>query len=168
MSEPLARMSDEVNARSPMKQAGEPLLRGGVPSEDSRTTPAGPSATAHVIEMTELAHPRIAEPDPTNGVHKPVSPLLSAFGDLHSPLRHIKTKLMVCVGTAEVTVGDLLAAKEQQVVRLDRTVEQPVDVLLEGQVVARGTLVAVDEYFAVRITELPLAVDASPNAPRKA
>jgi flagellar motor switch protein FliN/FliY len=31
-----------------------------------------------------------------------------------------------------------------------------VDLVLEGKVVARGELVAVDGFFAVRITELPL------------
>jgi flagellar motor switch protein FliN/FliY len=55
-----------------------------------------------------------------------------------------------------MTVGELLAARENEVLVLDRTVEQPVDLVLEGSVVARGQLVAVDGSFAVRITELPL------------
>jgi flagellar motor switch protein FliN/FliY len=33
-----------------------------------------------------------------------------------------------------------------------------VDLLLDGKVVARGQLVAVDGHFAVRITELPVAL----------
>ena len=61
----------------------------------------------------------------------------------------------IAVGEVELTVGELLAAHEHQVIRLDRTIEQPVDLLLEGRVVARGQLVAVDEHIAIRITELP-------------
>lgn len=72
------------------------------------------------------------------------------------PLHSIKTQLQVCVGQASVTVGELLGAREQQVLVLDRTPDQPVDLLLDGKVVARGQLVAVDGHFAVRITELPL------------
>lgn len=72
-----------------------------------------------------------------------------------NPLHQIKTRLTVAVGEVELTVGELLAAHEHQVIRLDRTIEQPVDLLLEGRVVARGQLVAVDEHFAIRITELP-------------
>jgi flagellar motor switch protein FliN/FliY len=139
-----------------MNQAAEPLLRGSAPSAESRTSPP----TAHVIAMSELAHPRTTESEQSNEVHRP-SPLLNALGDPNSPLRHVKAKLTVCVGTVELTVGELLGAKAQQVLRLDRTVEQPVDVLLEGQIVARGMLVAVDEYFGVRITELPIALDGS-------
>jgi flagellar motor switch protein FliN/FliY len=57
-------------------------------------------------------------------------------------------------------VGDLLAAKEHQVLVLDRKVDQPVDLLLEGKVIARGQLVAVDGCFAVRISELTAPLNA--------
>ena len=72
-----------------------------------------------------------------------------------NPLHGIRTRLTVVLGSIDVSVGELLGAREQQVLRLDRTLEQPVDVMLEGQVVARGVLVAVGDDFGVRITELP-------------
>ncbi len=72
-----------------------------------------------------------------------------------NPLHGIRTRLTVVLGSVDISVGELLGAKEQQVLRLDRTLEQPVDVMLEGQVVARGMLVAVGDDFGVRITELP-------------
>lgn len=72
------------------------------------------------------------------------------------PLHAVKVQLQVCVGQAAMTVGQLLAAREHEVLPLDRDVEQPVDLLLEGRVVARGHLVAVDGRFGVRICELPL------------
>lgn len=55
-------------------------------------------------------------------------------------------------------MGELLGAKEHQVIRLDREIDQAVDLTVEGKVVARGQLVAVDGHFAVRITELPVAL----------
>ena len=73
-----------------------------------------------------------------------------------NPLHQIKTQLQVCIGDIRLTVGELMAAREHQVLVLDRQLTQPVDVMLEGRVVARGELVAVDDQFAVRITELPL------------
>ncbi|MBE7367185.1 FliM/FliN family flagellar motor switch protein [Ramlibacter pallidus] len=72
------------------------------------------------------------------------------------PLHAVKVKLSVCVGQAALTLGDLLGARENEVLPLDRAVDQPVDLVLEGKVVARGQLVAVDGCFAVRVTELPL------------
>lgn len=72
-----------------------------------------------------------------------------------SPLLAVKTRLEVCVGETELTVGELLAARDGHVLKLNRNVDQPVDVRLDGKVVARGILVAVGDSFAVRLTELP-------------
>ncbi len=150
-----------------MSQAAEPFVRERESIDESTPSPAAPP-TAHVIAMSDLDGPRAGEPGHANGVQRLASPLASALGDLHGALRNVKAKLTVCIGSAELTVGELLGAQEQQVIRLDRGVEQPVDVLLEGHVVARGTLVAVDEHFAVRITEVPAALGAGPVSSRKA
>lgn len=48
-----------------------------------------------------------------------------------NPLHRVKAQLTVCVGTATITVGELMAAKAQQVLRLDSKVAHPVDLLLE-------------------------------------
>jgi flagellar motor switch protein FliN len=134
-----------------MSNAAEPALRKLVQT----TNPTAPAPTAQVLTMPELELQRAGGLEPRSAPAQPVPASPGALGDLHAALRHLKAKLTVCVGTAEITVGDLLGAKEQHVLRLDQTVEQPVDVLLEGQVVARGTLIAVDDHFGVRITELP-------------
>lgn len=76
-----------------------------------------------------------------------------------NPLHQVKTTLQVCVGEIAMTVGQLLGAKEHQVLQLDKPVDQPIDLLLDGNIVARGQLVAVGEHFAVRITELPVALN---------
>ncbi len=108
---------------------------------------------AHRLDLAEFDHPA----DPATAA----APLVPT---LH-PLHQVKTTLQVCVGAATVTVGELLGAQAQQVILLDRSVDQPVDLLLEGQVVARGQLVAVGDRFAVRLTELPLPLSlATPAA----
>ena len=81
---------------------------------------------------------------------------LAAGAALLGALKNVKVKLTVCVGSVEVPLGDLVQAKSQQVLVLDRQVEQPVDVLLEGKLVARGQLVAVDGHFALRVIDVPV------------
>lgn len=107
--------------------------------------PPANSPTAQIISLGELhgepAHRSAAE-----------APGLTSNGN---PLHSVRARLHVCVGEVEMTIGELLAAKEHQVLVLDRTVDEAVDLLLEGKVVARGQLVAVEGSFAVRITELP-------------
>jgi flagellar motor switch protein FliN len=77
-----------------------------------------------------------------------------------NPLHGVKAKLRVCIGELEMTVGELLAAKLDQVFTLDRTLHQPVDLVLENKTSARGQLVALDGHFAIRITELPVPLRA--------
>lgn len=107
------------------------------------------TAAAHMLTLSELDQMPAMSTQPVIDASRNENHVAA------NPLHQVKAKLTVCVGTAELTVGELLNAKEQQVLRLDRTVEQPVDIMLEGQVIARGMLVAIDEYFGVRITELP-------------
>lgn len=91
----------------------------------------------------------LQEPEPLRESGKPV------VRDPH-PLHAVRVSLQVRVGQAAMSVGELMRARENEVLVLDRTIDQPIDLVLEGKVVARGQLVAVDGSFAVRITELPL------------
>ena len=75
-----------------------------------------------------------------------------------NPLHQVKTTVQVCIGQVSMTIGELMALKAHHLVRLQQVVEEPVDLLVEGKPVARGQLVAVDGQFAVRITELPVAL----------
>jgi flagellar motor switch protein FliN/FliY len=72
-------------------------------------------------------------------------------------IQNVKVNLSVRIGDTTISVGELMHMKEDHVLKLDSLIDTPIDVLLEGKVVARGQLVAVDDNFGVRITELPKA-----------
>ena len=119
------------------------------PDQTSSQFAAASPPSARIISLGELH----GEP-----AHRTAAP--APILDNANPLHAIRARLRVCVGEAELTVGELLSAKEHQVLVLDRAVDQPVDLMLEGRVVARGQLVALDGYFAMRITELPVPLKA--------
>ena len=58
------------------------------------------------------------------------------------------------LGRAYMTVRELLSLTPGSIVELDRIAGTPIDVLVNGTVVARGEVVVVDEEFGVRITEI--------------
>jgi len=66
----------------------------------------------------------------------------------------VKASVSVLAGTAQANIGELLSLKEGTVLQLDRVVNSPFDVVLDGHVLARGELVAVGDYFGVRICEV--------------
>lgn len=79
----------------------------------------------------------------------------SLLGGNLDVIRNVQVKLVVQVGEARTSVGELMEMRADSVLKLDRLVDEPVDVLLDGAVIARGQLVAVGDDFGVRITELP-------------
>ena len=58
------------------------------------------------------------------------------------------------LGRVEVTIGELLQIGEGSVLRLERPVGEPVDLVSQGVTLARGEVVVVDDCFAIRIKEI--------------
>ncbi len=69
-------------------------------------------------------------------------------------VQDVKVRLTVSLGGAQISIGELFALKEEALLKLDRATSDPVDVLLDGRLVARGELMASGDHFAVRITEI--------------
>jgi flagellar motor switch protein FliN len=79
------------------------------------------------------------------------------LGSVLPLLGSVKVRVSVRVGSSEVSVADLLGMEQGATLPLDRLVDEPLDVLVDDMVVARGSLVAVGEHFGVRITERAIA-----------
>jgi flagellar motor switch protein FliN/FliY len=58
------------------------------------------------------------------------------------------------LGRCRMTVRELLSITPGAVIDLDRAAGAPVDVLVNGTLIARGEVVVVDEEFGIRISEL--------------
>lgn len=69
-------------------------------------------------------------------------------------LRHVSVELEVKIGAASVTVAELFALGAGSVLTLDRAVEEPVEVFLNGRRVAAGHLAVSGDQLGVRITDI--------------
>ena len=65
-------------------------------------------------------------------------------------LENIGVRLTVEVGRAELTIKDLLRLSEGSVIELDRLAGDPLDVLVNGTLIAKGEVVMVGERFGIR------------------
>lgn len=66
----------------------------------------------------------------------------------------IQLTLTAELGRTRDTIGTVREYGDQSLIELDRTVGDPVDILLNGEIFARGEVVTVGENFGVRITEI--------------
>lgn len=86
-------------------------------------------------------------------------------GPLHAEVRPLMLLADVEMGvTAELgrrrmSVRELLSLTPGSVIELDRAAGSPVDVLVNGTLIARGEVVVIDEEFGIRISEI-VAADA--------
>jgi flagellar motor switch protein FliN/FliY len=71
-----------------------------------------------------------------------------------STLNDVEMGVTVELGRTRLAVRDLLELHPGAVVQLDRSATSPVDIFVNGTLVARGEVVVVDDDFGVRITDL--------------
>lgn len=74
-------------------------------------------------------------------------------------LLDVPLQVTVELGRARRLVRDILSLGVGSIVELDKLAGEPVDVLVNGKLVARGEVVVVDEKFGVRVTDVVSAAD---------
>ncbi len=85
--------------------------------------------------------------------------------NLDSILR-IPVLVQVVLGSATMPVANLMKLGRGAIVSLDHRVGEPVDVMVNGRVIARGEIVIVEEEnsrFGVSLTEVVGPADAAQN-----
>ena len=122
------------------------------------------SAGEHVATLALLldapsAAPTIPEQRPTASRPVEFEPLTStspAPGATRSLelLHDVEMGVTAELGRTRMTIQDLLALTPGSVVELDRAAGSPVDVLVNGTLIARGEVVVIDEEFGIRISEI--------------
>ena len=69
-------------------------------------------------------------------------------------LESVYVQMTVEVGNTEIKIRDLLRLNEGAVIELDRLAGDPLDILVNGTMIAKGEIVMVGERFGVRFTEI--------------
>ena len=91
----------------------------------------------------------------------PIKP--SSPSHLNSILR-IPVTVQVFLGSAAMPIADLMKLDRGAVVALDHAISDPVDVVVNGRIIARGELVALDDdptKIGVKLTEVVGRPDAA-------
>ncbi|MGN0665188.1 MAG: flagellar motor switch protein FliN [Huintestinicola sp.] len=69
-------------------------------------------------------------------------------------LMNVPLNVTVEIGSAQKKVKDILDFSQGTIIELERQAGAPVDVIVNGHLIAKGDVVVIDDNFAVRITEI--------------
>lgn len=69
-------------------------------------------------------------------------------------VRDIQVELSVQLGKAQMLIQDIIELAPGKVIELDRLAGQPLDVLVNGTLLAKAEVVVVDDHYGVRITSI--------------
>lgn len=80
--------------------------------------------------------------------------ILSEDGKSMDVLRDVEMEVSVELGRINMPLGRVLQLARGSVIELDKLAGEPVDILVNGQRIAQGEVVVIDEHFGVRISNL--------------
>ncbi len=115
-------------------------------AEVAAASEISPDAVAFEIVAGDLVIPAAWDP----GSPRPAPAPAGGLGRLAD----VPLDVVVEIGRTKLPIRELLALDEGGVVRLSRTVGEPVDLLVNGTPAARGDIVVVDGRLGIRVTEI--------------
>ena len=107
-------------------------------------------------EMTET--PPIADVDTEAEIQfealEPMTSAVTSDGADLGRVIDVPVELSVEIGRTTMTIGETLSLAPGSIVSLNRLAGEPVDLLVNGKVIAQGEVVVIDEEFGMRITDI--------------
>ena len=71
----------------------------------------------------------------------------------------VQMSLTVELGRTKMYIKDILGLGEGSIIELDKLAGEPVDLLVNGKLIAKGEVVVIDENFGVRVTDIVSPTD---------
>ncbi len=127
---------------------------------------AGTSIAVELQVSPALAaelQPRVPSASPATQITAPAASSLSASSSPDAGYRRLMDvglDVKLRFGSRRMLLRDVLALSAGVVVELDNALHSPVDLLLDGRLIAQGDVVIVDGKYGLRITEV---VESSPS-----
>nr|WP_163503138.1 flagellar motor switch protein FliN [Halomonas socia] len=122
------------------------------PAEDD------PWAEALAEQAESEAEAPASQPEPEAAGSKVFKPLDKGQGsgaarDLEMVM-DIPVKLSVELGRTRITIKQLLELAQGSVIELEGLAGEPMDILINGYLIAQGEVVVVDDKYGIRVTEI--------------
>jgi flagellar motor switch protein FliN/FliY len=92
-----------------------------------------------------------AEDNPIKSKNSPVTPSDELNLDV---ILDVPVTLSMEIGRTQINIRNLLQLNQGSVVELDRFAGEPLDVLVNGTLIAHGEVVVINDKFGIRLTDV--------------
>ncbi|TRW48817.1 flagellar motor switch protein FliN [Aliidiomarina halalkaliphila] len=123
--------------------------------EEAKPTGDEQDPWADALDEEQSASEQNTAQSASDQVFKPLesSARSGAANDLDI-IMDIPVKLSVELGRTRVTIKQLLELAQGSVVELDGLAGEPMDIMINGYLIAQGEVVVLDDKYGIRITEI--------------
>lgn len=131
------------------------------PEEDGAEPDQDAMADEWAAAMAEAGEGEESEPEseqetastmPLEELEQPV--IQAGSGQDLDTILDIPVSISMEVGSTSITIRNLLQLNQGSVIELDRLAGEPLDVLVNGTLIAHGEVVVVNEKFGIRMTDV--------------
>ncbi|WP_035051340.1 flagellar motor switch phosphatase FliY [Carnobacterium pleistocenium] len=114
-------------------------------------------------EMKAPIQPAASQPTQSNegkiGIQKPEFQELTHAGSLKTPrnldlIMDVPLQFSVMLGESKKTIKDILSLGTGSVVELNKMTDEPLEIYVNGKLIAEGEVVVINESFGIRITNI--------------
>jgi len=120
------------------------------------TPPALDDWAAALAEQTAASQPNLAAAPAAGQVFQQLSegPRFAAPSIDIERIMDVPVQLTAELGRTRITIKNLLQLSQGSVVELDGLAGQPLDVLINGYLIAQGEVVVVNDKYGIRLTDI--------------
>lgn len=113
------------------------------------------AALAHDVGRTKGPPPELGDPQHFEFPDFSPAPAEPTHAQLPiAALQDVELDLRIELGRTELMIEEVLQLREGTVVPLDKLAGDPVDILVNGRLVARGEVLVLNDNFCVRVAEI--------------
>lgn len=124
------------------------------PPAAATPAPSAPAAAAAAPAAAATAAAAPAAQSASQSVFKPLAGATSGSGNDIDLIMDVPVQLTVELGRTRLTIKNLLQLGQGSVVELDGLAGEPMDIFVNGYLIAQGEVVVVEDKYGIRLTDI--------------
>ena len=144
------QMGGNAGTKNNAGSMGQTMNMGGMPQNMGMTNMGGMPQNMGMMNMGGMPQNQFQNVQFSS--FQPAS--ADAQGGNINLLMDVNMELTVELGRTKKSIKEILGMGEGTVIELDKLAGEPVDILVNGKLIARGEVVVIDENFGIRVTEI--------------